>query len=52
MINVRAQETLQVTRISTRTYTFSGRSIPARPGGLIVSLYRIVGSACALGWFL
>jgi hypothetical protein len=49
VITVRAQETLQVTRTSTRTYTFSGRSIPARPGGLIISLYRIVGSACSAG---
>jgi hypothetical protein len=49
VINVRAQETLQVTRNGVRTYTFSGRSIPARPGGLIVSLYRIVGSPCAAG---
>ena len=49
VINVRAQETLQVTRTGTRSYTFSGRSIPARPGGLIVSLYRIVGSSCAAG---
>jgi hypothetical protein len=49
VIEVRAQETLQVTRNGVRTYTFSGRSIPARPGGLIVSLYRIVGSACAAG---
>ena len=49
VITVRAQETLAVKRIGTRKYTFSGRSIPARPGGLIVSLYRIVGSACAAG---
>jgi len=49
VINVRAQETLTVVRNGPRTYTFSGRSIPARPGGLIVSLYRIVGSPCAAG---
>ena len=49
VINVRAQETLQVSRTGPRSYVFSGRSIPARPGGLIVSLYRIVGSGCAAG---
>ena len=49
VIEVRAQETLDVRRTGTRAYTFSGRSIPAREGGLIVSLYRIVGSPCAAG---
>ena len=49
VIEVRAQETLAVKRIGTRKYTFSGRSIPARPGGLIISLYRIVGAACGPG---
>ncbi len=49
VINVRAQETLQVTRNGVRKYTFSGVSIPARPGGLIVSLYRINGAECAAG---
>jgi hypothetical protein len=49
VIEVRAQETLAVKRTGTRSYTFSGRSIPARPGGLIISLYRIVGTACAAG---
>jgi hypothetical protein len=49
VIEVRAQETLEVKRVGLRKYTFSGRSIPARPGGLIVSLYRITGSACAAG---
>ena len=32
---------LSATRTGTRTYVFSGRSIPARSGGLIISLYRI-----------
>jgi hypothetical protein len=32
---------LSAARTGTRTYVFSGRSIPARSGGLIVSLYRI-----------
>ncbi|MCA1711230.1 MAG: hypothetical protein LC789_06140 [Actinobacteria bacterium] len=49
VLEVRAQETLTVTRNGTRSYVFSGRSIPARPGGLIVSLYRITGTACAAG---
>ncbi|MFN2523707.1 MAG: hypothetical protein ABR614_10415 [Mycobacteriales bacterium] len=49
VIEVRAQETLTVQRTGARSYTFSGRSIPARPGGLIVSLYRITGQACAAG---
>jgi hypothetical protein len=49
VIEVRAQETLEVKRVGLRKYTFSGRSIPARPGGLIVSLYRITGNACPAG---
>lgn len=49
VIEVRAQETLMVKRLGTRSYVFSGASIPARPGGLIVSLYRVVGSPCAAG---
>jgi len=49
VIQVRATETLRVVRNGTRTYTFSGTSIPARPGGLIVSLYRVVGATCAAG---
>ena len=49
VINVRAQETLEVKRTGSLKYTFSGKSIPARPGGLIISLYRITGNACAAG---
>ncbi|MCA1720258.1 MAG: hypothetical protein LC779_03840 [Actinobacteria bacterium] len=49
VLEVRAQETLVVTRTGTRAYTFSGKSIPAREGGLIVTLYRIVGQPCAAG---
>jgi hypothetical protein len=49
VIEVRAQETLEVKRTGDRAYTFSGRSIPAREGGLIVSLYRILGKACPAG---
>ena len=49
VISVRALQTLAVKRIATRQYVFSGSSIPARPGGLIISLYRIVGAPCAAG---
>ena len=49
VITVRAQETLAVGRSGTRAYVFSGNSIPARPGGLIITLYRIVGTPCAAG---
>ncbi|MCU1672024.1 MAG: Papain family cysteine protease [Frankiales bacterium] len=49
VLEVRATESLIVKRNGTRLYTFSGRSIPAREGGLIVSLYRITGTACKPG---
>ena len=49
VIQVRATETLRVTRTGPGRYTFSGESIPARPGGLIVSLFRVVGSTCQAG---
>jgi hypothetical protein len=49
VINVRTQLSLQVTRTAPRTYKFDVDSIPARPGGLIVSIYRITGSPCAAG---
>jgi hypothetical protein len=49
VINVRTQLSLQVTRTAPRTYAFDVDSIPARPGGLIVSIYRITGSPCAAG---
>jgi len=49
VINVRTTLTMNVSRNGPRVYTFSGSSIPARPGGLIVSLYRIVGTPCAAG---
>lgn len=47
VINVRAQETLAVTRTASRSYVITGNSIPARPGGLIIGLYRINGADCA-----
>ncbi|TAL18880.1 MAG: hypothetical protein EPN99_11015 [Frankiales bacterium] len=40
VLNVRTTLSLNVVRNGTRDYTFSGDSLPARPGGLIVSLYR------------
>ena len=44
VVNVRTALSLQVTRTGPRAYTFSGDSLPARPGGLIVSLYRVTPS--------
>ncbi len=49
VINVRTTIFLKVTRDGPRTYTFEVDSIPARPGGLIVSIYRITGNTCAAG---
>lgn len=40
VLNVRTALTLAVVRNGVRDYTFNGDSLPARPGGLIVSLYR------------
>lgn len=41
VLNVATALTLAVERTGTREYAFSGDSLPARPGGLVVSLYRI-----------
>lgn len=41
VLNVRTALTLNVERLGTREYAFSGDSLPARPGGLVVSVYRI-----------
>lgn len=49
VVEVRAQETLTVTRTAPRTYVFRGQSIPARPGGLIINLYEVLGQPCAPG---
>ncbi len=49
VINVRTTIFLKVTRTGARTYLFDVDSVPARPGGLIVSLYRITGQTCAAG---
>jgi len=50
VINVRTQLTLAAKRTGTRTVVISGGSIPARPGGLIVGIYRdgvLIGQARA-----
>jgi hypothetical protein len=50
VINVRTQLTLAARRTGTRTVVISGGSIPARPGGLIVGIYRgntLIGQARA-----
>ena len=49
VINVRTTLFLRWTGSKSRTYRFSGDSIPARTGGLIVSFYRITGTPCAAG---
>ena len=41
VLNVRTALTITAERNGTRDVTFAGDSLPARPGGLIVSLYRI-----------
>jgi len=41
VLNVRTAISLIVKRNGPRLYTFSGDSLPARPGGLIVSLFRV-----------
>lgn len=41
VLNVRTQLSLDVVRNGVRDYTFGGRGLPARGGGLVVSLYRV-----------
>jgi hypothetical protein len=41
VLNVRTQLSLNVDRLGKQTYRFFGDSLPARPGGLIISLYRV-----------
>lgn len=41
VLNVRTALSLFAKRNGVRDYTFNGDSLPARPGGLIVSLYRV-----------
>ena len=40
VLDVATALTLAVDRVGPRQYLFSGDSLPARPGGLVVSLYR------------
>ncbi|MCW2613732.1 MAG: hypothetical protein JWN08_726, partial [Frankiales bacterium] len=44
VMNVRTALSIFATRTGVKTYRFSGDSLPARPGGLIVSLYRVTAS--------
>ncbi|MCW2613565.1 MAG: 5-nucleotidase protein [Frankiales bacterium] len=44
VLNVRTALSLFATRNGPRSYTFSGDSLPARKGGLIVSLYRVTST--------
>ena len=41
VLGVRTTLSISAVRNGTRNYTFSGDSLPARPLGLIVSLYRV-----------
>lgn len=41
VLNVRTALTIAVVRTGVRSYVFSGDSIPARSGGLIVNIYRV-----------
>jgi hypothetical protein len=41
VLNVRTTLSFSVVRTGVRSYTFTGDSLPARSGGLIVNLYRI-----------
>lgn len=48
VLNVRTALTLQVVRNGTRDYAFHGDSLPARRGGLVVSLYRITADGSSV----
>ncbi len=41
VLDVRTTLTLAATRTGPRTVTLTGDSLPARPGGLVVSVYRV-----------
>ncbi len=49
VVSVRTLLTLAVEQSAPRSYRISGQALPAREGGLIVSLYRVTGSPCAAG---
>lgn len=44
VINVRTALSLSAVRNGPRDYTFTGDSLPARPGGLIITLFRVTPS--------
>jgi hypothetical protein len=48
VLGVATALSLSANRTAPRTIVFSGRSIPARTGGLVVSLYRISGKSSVL----
>ena len=48
VLNVRTALSLFAQRTGPQSYTFSGDSLPARPGGLIISLYRVTDSGSQL----
>jgi hypothetical protein len=48
VLGVSTALSLSASRTTPRTIVFSGRSIPARSGGLVVSLYRISGKSSVL----
>ena len=41
VLNVRTALSLYATRTGPRTYRFTGDTLPARAGGLLVNLYRV-----------
>lgn len=43
VVNVRTTLSLFARRNGQQDYTFTGDSLPARTGGLIISLYRVTG---------
>jgi hypothetical protein len=48
VVSVRTGLSLSASRTGVRTYAFSGRSIPARAGGLVISLYRVTATGAVL----
>ena len=48
VLGVATALSLSASRTAPRTIVFSGRSIPARTGGLVVSLYRVSGTSSVL----
>jgi len=48
VMSVRTQLTLKVVRTGLRRYAFSGDSVPARDGGLVVGIYRVTAAGVKL----